>query len=129
MLRVTFPLLLLLTAPAYPQTGSPVAQSDTSNVDQLEEMPVFRTSVVSKTAKAINYQYRSGATKIDFVGTSLMPRARGEAKVKSKKGYTEIRGAVSEPPTRIPVWRGVFDLMSCGRSLPTVEQRIWASFC
>ncbi len=90
MLRVTFPLLLLLTAPAYPQAGSPAAQGDTSKVEQLEEMPVFRTSVVSKTAKAINYQYRSGATKIDFVGTSLMPRARGEAKVGSKKGYTAI---------------------------------------
>lgn len=40
--------------------------------------------------KAINYQHRSGATKIDFRGTDLLPGASGEAKVESKKGYIEI---------------------------------------
>ena len=34
--------------------------------------------------------HRSGATKIDFTGTELMPDAHGEAKVESKKGYIEI---------------------------------------
>ncbi len=53
-------------------------------------MPVFRVTVVERTAKAINYQHRSGATKIDFAGTSLMPKASGEAKVESKQGYMEI---------------------------------------
>jgi outer membrane protein OmpA-like peptidoglycan-associated protein len=53
-------------------------------------MPVFRVTSVARTAKAINYQHRSGATKIDFAGTSLMPNARGEAKVESKQGYMEI---------------------------------------
>jgi outer membrane protein OmpA-like peptidoglycan-associated protein len=47
-------------------------------------------TAVARTAKAINYQHRSGATKIDFAGTSLMPKARGEAKVESKQGYLEI---------------------------------------
>jgi outer membrane protein OmpA-like peptidoglycan-associated protein len=55
-----------------------------------ETMPVFRVTAVARTAKAINYQHRSGATKIDFAGTSLMPNARGEAKVESKQGYMEI---------------------------------------
>jgi outer membrane protein OmpA-like peptidoglycan-associated protein len=55
-----------------------------------ETMPVFRVTAVARTAKAINYQHRSGATKIDFAGTSLMPKARGEAKVESKQGYMEI---------------------------------------
>jgi outer membrane protein OmpA-like peptidoglycan-associated protein len=40
--------------------------------------------------KAINYQHRNGATRIDFSGTSLLPNAHGEAKVESKKGYIEI---------------------------------------
>ena len=40
--------------------------------------------------KAINYQHRGGDTKIDFRGTDLQPKARGEAKVESKKGYMEI---------------------------------------
>lgn len=57
---------------------------------QAETMPVFRVTAVARTAKAINYQHRSGATKIDFAGTSLMPKARGEAKVESKQGYMEI---------------------------------------
>src|SRR5437763_8929851 len=52
--------------------------------------PVFRVSVTARTAKAINYQHRSGATKIDFRGTELLPNARGEAKVESKQGYIEI---------------------------------------
>ena len=54
------------------------------------EMPIYRTSVTSRTAKAIDYQHRSGATKIDFRGTDLLPAARGEAKVESKQGYIEI---------------------------------------
>jgi hypothetical protein len=45
---------------------------------------------VSKTTKAINYRHRGGSTTIDFKGTTLMPRSRGEAKVESKQGYIEI---------------------------------------
>jgi hypothetical protein len=52
--------------------------------------PVYRVSVTARTAKAVNYQHRNGATKIDFRGTELMPTARGEAKVESKQGYIEI---------------------------------------
>ncbi|MCP5110743.1 MAG: OmpA family protein, partial [bacterium] len=75
-------LSVLLTAPMYPQ-GAP-------EVHELPDTPVFKTSVVARTTKAINYKSRSGATKIDFVGTALMPSARGEAKVEAKKGYIEI---------------------------------------
>ena len=53
-------------------------------------VPVYRVTVTARTAKAINYQHRSGATKIDFRGTELLPKARGEAKVESKQGYIEI---------------------------------------
>src|SRR6476661_5073003 len=52
--------------------------------------PIYRASVTARTAKAINYQHRSGATKIDFRGTELLPAAHGEAKVESKQGYIEI---------------------------------------
>lgn len=55
-----------------------------------ESMPIYRVTVVARTAKAINYRHRSGATKIDFRGTALMPKAHGEAKVESKQGYIEI---------------------------------------
>jgi outer membrane protein OmpA-like peptidoglycan-associated protein len=53
-------------------------------------MPIYRVTVTARTTKAVNYQHRSGATKIDFRGTELLPRARGEAKVESKQGYIEI---------------------------------------
>ena len=55
-----------------------------------ELTPIYRVTVTERTAKAINYQHRSGATKIDFRGTALMPNAHGEAKVESKQGYIEI---------------------------------------
>lgn len=50
----------------------------------------FRVNVISRTVQAVNYQHRSGFTKLDFAGTDLMPSASGEAKVESKKGYMEI---------------------------------------
>src|SRR3954454_21649969 len=52
--------------------------------------PIYRVTVTGRTAKAINYRHRSGATKIDFRGTELLPGSRGEAKVESKQGYIEI---------------------------------------
>ena len=56
----------------------------------MEHTPTFRVTVVSRSVQAINYKHRGGATKVDFAGTDLMPQARGQAKVESKKGYIEI---------------------------------------
>jgi outer membrane protein OmpA-like peptidoglycan-associated protein len=50
----------------------------------------YRTNVVSRTTPAVSYKHRSGATKINFQGTDLMPAAAGEAKVESKRGALEI---------------------------------------
>ena len=65
-------------------------------------MPVYRVTVVARTTKAINYHHRSGATKIDFRGTALMPEARGEAKVESKQGVIKIDANMEklQPATR-----------------------------
>ena len=52
--------------------------------------PIYRVTVTARTAKAISYRHRSGATKIDFRGTELLPGARGEAKIESKQGRIEI---------------------------------------
>jgi outer membrane protein OmpA-like peptidoglycan-associated protein len=54
------------------------------------ETPIYRVNVTGRTTKAMNYQHRSGATKVDFRGTELLANARGEAKVESKQGYIEI---------------------------------------
>ena len=57
--------------------------------------PTFRTNVVSRTTRAVSYKHRSGATKINFQGTDLMPAAGGEAKVESKRGALEIEAEFS----------------------------------
>ncbi len=69
---------------------TPLTQNENSARMTAGTMPVYRVTVTERTAKAINYRHRSGATKIDFRGTDLMPKARGEAKVESKQGYIEI---------------------------------------
>jgi outer membrane protein OmpA-like peptidoglycan-associated protein len=60
--------------------------------------PVYRVTVTERTAKAISYQHRSGATRIDFLGTPLMPNAHGEAKVEGKNGYIEIEAEFRNLP-------------------------------
>jgi outer membrane protein OmpA-like peptidoglycan-associated protein len=52
--------------------------------------PIYHVTVTERTVKAINYQYRSGPTMIDFRGTVLMPKAKGEAVVESKQGRSEV---------------------------------------
>lgn len=56
----------------------------------MAHTPTFRVTVTSPSVQAVNYKHRGGATKPDFAGTDLMPSARGQAKVESKKGYIEI---------------------------------------
>ncbi len=53
-------------------------------------VPIYRVTVVQRSVDAVNYQYRSGPTKIDFAGTVLMSKAKGEAVVDSVRGRTEI---------------------------------------
>jgi outer membrane protein OmpA-like peptidoglycan-associated protein len=67
-------------------------QNQTENATRMADgtTPIYRVTVTARTAKAINYRHRSGATTIDFRGTELLPGARGEAKVESKQGYIEI---------------------------------------
>jgi len=77
---------LTLGLSAFAQTNS----SSTTEVEHMSPMPVFRVHVVSRSVQAVNYRHRGGATKIDFVGTSLMPAANGQAKVESKRGSIEI---------------------------------------
>jgi len=69
-----------------------VMSSGAAQIPQRAKQPIYTITinVVDRTTKAINYQHRNGATKIDFRGTPLMPAAHGEAKVESKQGYIEI---------------------------------------
>jgi outer membrane protein OmpA-like peptidoglycan-associated protein len=55
-----------------------------------QSVPIYQVTVIERTVKAVNYQYRGGQTQIDFAGTVLLPQAKGEALVESKAGRTEI---------------------------------------
>jgi outer membrane protein OmpA-like peptidoglycan-associated protein len=68
----------------------------------MNSAPTFRVTVISRSVQAINYEHRSGSSKLDFAGTSLMPSANGEAKVNSKRGSIEIEaefGNLQRPTT------------------------------
>jgi outer membrane protein OmpA-like peptidoglycan-associated protein len=71
-------------------------------VEPTSPAPIFRVNVVSRSVQAISYEHRSGASKVDFAGTDLMPSANGEAKVNSKRGSIEIEaefGGLQAPTT------------------------------
>jgi outer membrane protein OmpA-like peptidoglycan-associated protein len=90
LIKSTLALLVCgtLVGPASAQTATPnpTQQPPVSR----EDTPIYRVTVVGRTTPAINYRHRSGATKVNFRGTALLPEARGEAKVESKQGYIEI---------------------------------------
>jgi hypothetical protein len=69
---------------------STFSQAQTRTTDEHFQAPSFSANIVSRTTPAVKYAHRSGATKIDFAGTNLMPGASGEAKVASKRGAMEI---------------------------------------
>ncbi|MGA2204002.1 MAG: OmpA family protein [Terriglobales bacterium] len=95
----------LLLAVGITFTLSAFAQTNTQTtivVEPIRPTPIFRVNVVSRSVQAVNYRYRSGATKLDFAGTDLMPSANGEAKVNSKPGSIEIEaefGNLQKPTT------------------------------
>jgi outer membrane protein OmpA-like peptidoglycan-associated protein len=60
----------------------------------MDQTPVFRVNVVGRTTKAVNYHFRSGATKVDLKGTELMPNAHGTARVESHPGRIGIDATV-----------------------------------
>ncbi len=83
-LSLALPVVLSLAA---------MAQSNSQNTLTAEPVaatPMFQVNVISRTVQAVKYEHRSGATKLDFAGTELMPSANGEAKINSKRGSIEI---------------------------------------
>ena len=62
----------------------------------------YRVIVINRSVEAVNYRHRSGATTVDFAGTSLLPSANGNAKVRSKRGTMEVEaefGRLQNPVT------------------------------
>jgi outer membrane protein OmpA-like peptidoglycan-associated protein len=84
--KLLLAVAVALSLPVVAQTNS----QTTVEVERGGSTPTFRIIVVSRTVQAVNYQYRHGSSKVDFAGTALMPLAKGEADVNSKKGSFEI---------------------------------------
>ena len=78
---------IALSLSALAQTNSQTNMA----VEPMAHTPTFRVVVTSRTTQAVNYKHRSGATKVEFAGTNLMPSANGEAEVNSKRGSIEIK--------------------------------------
>lgn len=86
---ITLSILMMIGASAHAQTQTQVP------ADSGSARPTFRVNTVNRTTQAVSYRHRSGATKINFQGTDLMPAAAGQAKVESKRGALEIEAEFS----------------------------------
>ena len=65
-------------------------------------VPIYQVTVVQRALRAVNFQRHSGPTRINLVGTVLLPKAEGDARVEVKNGYTEIDANFRklDPPTQ-----------------------------
>ena len=90
-----FPVLCLVSLPiaVNSQESNPTstqAQQAQPQVEMRDGIAYYKVQVVDRSLPAIDYFHRSGATHIGFEGTSLLPQAKGEAKVESNNGRTSI---------------------------------------
>lgn len=62
---------------------------------------LYNITVTSRSTKAITYRVNT-STKVDFRGTPLMASAEGDANVRSRDGYVEVRADLKnlQSPTR-----------------------------
>ena len=87
---------LMVAATLVAQVPNPT-QRNTPDPSQ-SEMVIFRVTAVSRSIKAINYNHRQGSTPIAFEGSSMAPKAKGEARVDSKTGATKVEVFVEHLP-------------------------------
>ena len=74
------PFVFSLAAPGWSQNAAPAGKN----------APIYQVTVIERTVRAVNYQYRGGPTAINFKGTVLLPAVKGDATVESKAGRTSI---------------------------------------
>jgi outer membrane protein OmpA-like peptidoglycan-associated protein len=73
-----------------PTTIAPGAKTGEVVAEGPNGVYVYHVKVVERQLDAVNYFNRNGATHVGFTGTNLLPSARGDAKVNSVTGKTEI---------------------------------------
>ncbi|MCU1321904.1 MAG: OmpA/MotB domain protein [Acidobacteriaceae bacterium] len=65
-------------------------QGEPGQISKQDGIYIYRVKVVQRDLDAVNYLHRSGSTTIGFQGTTLLPGAKGEAKVESERGGITI---------------------------------------
>ncbi len=93
---LTLAVMLASCGWLYGQEQNPTAtdrwpQNQQAEGRNQEGVPIYKVTVVARDIPAINYFHRSGATKIGFRGTTLLPDAKGSAEVSSLNGRTLIK--------------------------------------
>jgi outer membrane protein OmpA-like peptidoglycan-associated protein len=95
------------TAPSAPQSPSaqsaqPAPTAQAQSQPQSQQAPLYSVTVVARTTKAINYRHLSAPTRIDFQGTVLLPLAKGEGTIETKKSAIRIQAKFEklEPAAR-----------------------------
>ena len=58
---------ITLSLSAFAQTNRQTAMV----VEPISPTPIFRVNVVSRSVRAVNYEHRSGPSKLDFAGTDF----------------------------------------------------------
>jgi outer membrane protein OmpA-like peptidoglycan-associated protein len=92
---------VLVAGASFGQTAANPTQRTTVTTTENGQA-LFKVTVVGRTTPAVNYRPRNGDTKIDFDGTPLMPKAKGNAVVSGEKGYIHIDARFDHlaPPTQ-----------------------------
>ncbi len=90
-----FSLMCVLTYVSGAQEPNPTTVAPGANkANVVAQGPngvyVYHVKVVQRELDAVNYLNRRGSTHVNFIGTELMPNARGDGKVDSLTGKTHI---------------------------------------
>lgn len=89
---LALPVALALVLPAFAQTESETAQP----VNNQYNTPVYRVNVVERSAQAINYRNRGDEMKFNMAPTDLLPKSKGEVKVKPHRDRVQIESKFSD---------------------------------
>ena len=100
MMMQKFALLAVIPAAMWAQEPSPMhAVQQPPSGQTSQGNPIFRVQVVSKSVPAVTYRDRSGWTRVDFEGTSLASKAKGNANVRSQLGRMEVKVDIKGLPS------------------------------
>jgi len=74
------------------------AQKQIATTPAVEDIPVFKVTVVSRTIRAVNFHHRQGSTEMALAGTALAPAAKGTVRADPKTGATKLDINVDKLP-------------------------------